>query len=307
MNQRSPLPKGAFALASSLITLSVSMISGSTANAALVGQFGILDLTANGGINPNTGLAWASGDEYRLSFHTSGTIDATSDNPADYDNFATAQAQQNAALTSSLGWTAMVWVNTNASLPQAADFGNIQAGESPISSPLVRGGYGDTTGGAGIGGAGVPVFALDGMTAIARNNADLLNGWSNPFDSDATIRLTGAQTGGQAVHYSPFLDQLGGGDSGVVHGASVWTGGFATPVNPLGDSVDTDSQVRGSWGSSNANSSGRTWNRFQGASSTSLSVYAISPVFTVTETIPEPSSALLGALACLSLLRRRRK
>lgn len=300
-----------------LLTVSISLAITAASNAALVSQFGILDLNANGGINPNTGTAWQAGDTYRLAFYTAGTIDGQSDDPAVYDAFATSQAQLNSSLSSSTGWTAMVWVNTDASLPQAADLGNIQAGESPISNPAVRGGYADTTGGSGIGGAGSPVFAMDGTTAIARNNEDLLNNWSNPFAGDTTIRLASGTTNlnsdgepivaSQSVNYSPFLDQFGLGDSANIHGASVWTGGWRGPSNPLGNSIDPNAQTRGSWGSSNANNAGRTWNRFQSGTTSTLSVYALSPELVVGEAIPEPSTTLLVGLASLGLLGRRRK
>lgn len=161
------------------------------------------------------------------------------------------------------------------------------------------------TGGAGIGGAGVPVYALDGITAIARNNADIYNNWSNPFDGDSQIRISGSSTGsGQSVHYSPFLDQFGGGDSGDIHGTTVWTGGFGTAVNPLGDTSD---ETRASHGSSNANNGGRVWNRFQSNTPSSYSVYAISPLLTVSDGIPEPSTGILGVLGSLLLFGRRRK
>lgn len=300
-----------------LLTASIPLVMAAASNAALVSQFGILDLNANGGINPNTGNPWQAGDTYRLAFYTDGGIDAQSDDPAVYDAFATAQAQLNSNLSSSTGWTAMVWVNTDASLPQAADLNDIQAGESPISNPAVRGGYADTTGGSGIGGAGSPVFAMDGATAIARNNEDLLNNWSNPFASDTTIRLAANTTNlnsdgdpivaSQSVNYAPFLDQFGLGDSANIHGASVWTGGWRGPVNPLGNSVDPNGQTRGSWGSSNANNAGRTWNRFQDGTTSSLSVYALSPELVVADVIPEPSTSLLAGLASLGLLIRRRK
>lgn len=285
--------------AKTIIAATASLVACSASNAVLVSQFGILDLNANGGINPNTGAAWADGDQYRLAFHTDAGTTATSNDPAFYDNFATAQANQstlgNGSITTSTGWTAHLYVHTDSSLP---------AGSSPVSSPRDRAGTTDITGGSGVGGAGVPMFAMDGTTAIARNNADMYDGWSNPFDSNTAVRLTSAQTGGQAVHYSPFLDQFGGGDTGVVHGADVWTGGFGAKVNPAGDTTD---EVRTSLGSSNANNPGRTWNRFQRDNVDSKSVYAISPLLTVTEAIPEPSSALLGVLGCLFLLRRSRK
>jgi len=46
-------------------------------------------------------------------------------------------------------------------------------------------GTADLTGGFGVGVAGVPVYTMDGRTAIARNNADIWNGWSNPFRNSA--------------------------------------------------------------------------------------------------------------------------
>lgn len=270
----------------------------SSASAQLAGQYGILDLTANDGINPNTGQPWQEGDQYRLAFYTASTITAESDDPATYDDFATAQANQstlgNGNIQSSTGWTAMVWVNTDDTRPQALDFNNIQASESPISSPRARAGTEDTTGGSGIGGAGVPVFAMDGTTCIARNNADIYNNWSNPFNGDTTLRLAAGSTNensdgedvvaSQNVNYSPFLDQFGLGDSATVHGENVWTGGLSRAVNPLGNSVDANDaqqRTRASWGSSNANNGGRTWNRFQSNTTASLAVYALSEVLTI--------------------------
>ena len=273
--------------------------------AALVSQFGILDLTANGGINPNTGNPWQAGDQYRLAFFSSGKITATSNDPAVYDSFATAQAQLstlgNGTIQSFTGWTALVWVNTDAT----------QAQGTALSSPLVRSGTNDLTGGAALGGAGVPVYAMDGKTAIARNNNDIWNNWSNPFanalngqPADSTVRLTTAQTGnGQTVYYSPFLDQNGTGDTGINHGVDTWTGGFNTHINALGDAIDSTTS---SYGSSNANNAGRVYNRFGGNNTSSLSIYAISPLLTVTEAVPEPSAVLLGGFGCLLLLRRRR-
>jgi len=49
-----------------------------TANAALTTELGILNLAANGGINPATGAAWAAGDTYRFAFTSSGVTTATS-------------------------------------------------------------------------------------------------------------------------------------------------------------------------------------------------------------------------------------
>jgi len=282
------------------------VLTAASANAALIGEYGILDTSANGGLNPNTGVAWQFGDQYRLAFHTDERIDATSNDPSVYDNFATAQANLSAlgdgSITTSTGWTAMLYVNTD---------GTQEQGVGPISSPLDRSGTGDFTDGSGIGGAGVPVYAMDGTTSIARNNADIYNSWSNPFDGDATLRLASGSTNqnsagddvvaSQNVHYSPFLDQFGLGDSADVHGADVWTGGFGSHVNAAGD---TPLEVKTSAGSSNANNSGRVWNRFNRDNVDSKSVYAISAPLTV---VPEPATMALLAFGGLAVLRRRRR
>lgn len=255
----------------------------SPAGAQLAGPFGILDVEANGGINPNTGVAWVDGDQFRLAFHTLGTITATSNDPSVYDNFATTEAQQNPALASSTGWTAMLWVNTDGSVAQ---------GVSPVSSPLDRSGSSDFTDGANQGGAGVPVYAMDGTTAIARNNNDIYNGWSNPFESG--LGVTQADGSGNntqrvsGVFYSPFLnqngDQLTTPDAN--HGRDNWTAGFGSLVNAAGDTID---EVRTSLGSSNANNSGRVWNRFNRDNTSTLGVYALSELLTVTTGGDRPS------------------
>ncbi|MEN8774424.1 MAG: hypothetical protein ABF379_07155 [Akkermansiaceae bacterium] len=255
----------------------------SPASAQLAGQYGILDVTANGGINPNTGVAWAQGDQYRLAFHTDGTIDATSNDPSVYDNFATAQANLsslgNGSIASSTDWTAILYVYTD---------GTVAAGVSPVSSPLDRSGTADQAGGANQGGAGVPVYAMDGTSCIARNNADIYNGWSNPFDGNATLRLASGSTNNdsdgnevvasQNVNFSPFLDQFGLGDTANIHGPDVWTGGNSNAVNPAGNTLD---ELRTSHGNTNANTSGRVWNRFQRNNTDSKSVYALSGLLTV--------------------------
>lgn len=283
-----------------------------TANAALTAL--VLDLTANGGINPNTGVAWAAGDTYRLAFHTAGTFSSESNNLQDYHDFVTAQAHQNSALAGTT-WYAMVMVNLDGTMTQA---------DSPKNNVLESTLTSDLTGGFGIGGAGSPIYAMNGSTAIARNNADIWNGWSNPFDGDNTLRLAAGSTNlnsagvevtaSQNVFYSPFLDQFGLGDSANIHGRDVMTGFNGVGgghVNALGNTIEIDPQtvplnnthLNHSRGNSNANSVGRVTNRFTDVNTALTSVYAISEVMTV---VPEPSTALLGALGLLGLLRRRR-
>ena len=288
--------------------VTVFTLTALSANAALMSQYGILNLSANGGINPNTGLAWQAGDKYRVAFVTDGKINAESNDTSVYDNFATVQANLNGSITNSTGWTALVYVNTDPTQPQG----------NSVSNPFTRAGLSDITGGNGIGGAGVPVYAMDGMTAIARNNADIRDGWSNPFNSSTTIRLASGTTNNnsngdavvasQNVHYSPFLNQFGLGDSANIHGFDVWTGGTSTVhVNALGNIDGTlPADQTSSLGSSNANRSDRVYNRSTFTNASTAPVYAISGELTITDVVPEPSTAALLALGGLALLRRRR-
>tara|TARA_B110000908_G_scaffold134116_1_gene158444 strand:- start:4106 stop:4978 length:873 start_codon:yes stop_codon:yes gene_type:complete len=272
-------------------------LTASSANAALTSKYGILDLAANGGINPNTGNAWADGDQYRLAFHTANKFNASSTDINTYNTVVTAEAQLNASLVGST-WKAMI----------STELGNVKDNT----------GTADLTGGAGVGGAGVPVYAMNGTTAIARNNADIWDVWSSPFanvDSgfgangeaaDSNVRLPGSITGGQSVHYSPFLDQFGAGDSGVVHGENVWSGGSQTGVTHGTQFAGAISNTQ--WGSSNSNNTSRMWVRGNSNNtSTSLSLYALSDLMTVTDVVPEPSTTALLGLGGLALIFRRRK
>jgi hypothetical protein len=255
----SPTPK--FAVAAGSVKLSPPIAC----------QLGVLDLAANGGINPNTGVPWEAGDKYRVAFHTvgsTGTLNTVSNDPAVYNNYVTAEAHANEDLVSA-GWFAMVTVNLDKTTTQAL---------SPKWTVKENTGTGDLTGGAGVGGAGFPVYAMDGTTCIARNNADIWNNWSNPFASNSTLRT------GTAVFYTPFLNQFGNQTvtPDANHGIDVATGcdQAGNHVNALGNTTDVTTINRGN---SNPNNSARGWNRFTDPTTANRSFYAISNPLTIVD------------------------
>ena len=261
-------PKNRIKIVFTLAFAAVAILAASANAVPVVGELGILDLDANGGINPNTGVAWAEGDQYRLAFHTLGKHNATSNDPNVYNAFVTAQAQLNPALVGST-WLALVSVNLDNTTTEAL---------SPKIDAKSNSGTDDLTGGTGIGGAGVPVYAMDGTTCIARNNADIWNGWSNPFDGDTTVRIS---TG--PVHYSPFLDQYGNQtvNPDTNHGMNCVTGSNSngTARTPLGNTTDS---TTANYGSSNANNHNRVWLRWDNGSLTgNWSFYALSEELTI--------------------------
>jgi len=70
-----------------LVLAIVAIAGGTSANAQLAGELGILDLSANDGINPATELPWEAGDTYRFSFTSSETTQATSSDINYYNTF----------------------------------------------------------------------------------------------------------------------------------------------------------------------------------------------------------------------------
>jgi hypothetical protein len=243
-------------------------------------QLGVLSLAANGGINPNTGVAWKVGDKYRLAFHTNGNTVTTSNNPDFYNDFSTTEAWTVPALQGTY-WKAMITVNLDPTPTQAL---------SPKREAKVNTGTGNLTGGSAQGGAGEPVYVVNGTTCIARNNADIWDAWSNPFENSLGVPNalgTGSNTqrftGG---FYSPYLNQNGAQTvtPNAVHGKDVATGcdSAGNHVNALGDTTDAVDNI--SRGSSNANNTGRVWNRFTDTTVTPRSLYVISVPLTIVDT-----------------------
>jgi hypothetical protein len=174
----------------------------------------------------------------------------------------------------------MVTVNLDPTTTQAL---------SPKREVKVNTGTGDLTGGSAQGGAGEPVYVVNGTTCIARNNGDIWDTWSNPFENSLGVPNalgTGSNTtrftGG---FYSPYLNQNGAQTvtPNAVHGKDVATGcdSAGNHVNALGDTTDNTTIIRGS---SNANNTGRVWTRFTDTTATSRSLYVISVPLTIVDT-----------------------
>ncbi len=144
---------------------------------AIAGQLGILDVTANGGINPATGNPWQIGDKYRLLFITSTTTTANSENITDYNNFVQAAASGSTAHTNlgSVTWKA------------AGSTSTVDARDNTGTNPTTNG-------------TGVAVFLMNSQV-FAINNADLWNGHNGVLpvidENDATTTATYAWTGSQ--------------------------------------------------------------------------------------------------------------
>ncbi|MDB4226378.1 T9SS type A sorting domain-containing protein, partial [Flavobacteriaceae bacterium] len=115
-----------------------------------LGQLGVLDLNANGGINPNTGSPWQIGDTYRLVFISSTTRNATSTNIADYNAHV-----QNAANAAGLGSVTWYAIGSTATV-DAID--NTQTNVADVDGAF---------------------FLMDGSTIVSTSNADFWDGHSN--------------------------------------------------------------------------------------------------------------------------------
>jgi hypothetical protein len=130
------------------ILLGMSVGAGSARGSDILTQLGILDLDANGGINPATGLAWAAGDTYRFAFSSSIGTNATSTDIADYNAFI-----QGLANASGLGIGAAEGVTWKA-----------------IASTLTVAANVNTSTDSG---TGESIWLLNGTSLVADNYADL--------------------------------------------------------------------------------------------------------------------------------------
>ena len=121
------------------------------AQADLMSQLGILDLDANGGINPATGNPWQGGDTYRFAFTSSGTTQATSSDINYYNTFV-----QDLANASPLNIGAAQGVTWNV-----------------IGSTETVDARDNTSTNIAVYGTGEAIFLLDGTTLVATDYTKL--------------------------------------------------------------------------------------------------------------------------------------
>ena len=170
----------------------------------LAGELGILDVTANGGINPATGKAWKAGDRYRLVFVTAANTQAVSDDLGTYDAFL-----QRLAGAAGIGGTWKVIGSSS----------TVDARDHTSTNP-------------DIDGAGEPVFLIDGVTRIADGYKDMWDGSLHaPINRDeqGNTDLTGRVFTGSSASGVKIDRALGGSQEARARCRSV------TVVRPAAD------------------------------------------------------------------------
>ena len=199
-------------LALAAVALASLALTVNSANAAPIGQLGILDDTANGGINPVTLAPWAPGDQYRIVFVSSTFRDPASDNIADYN--AHVQAAANTAGLGSATWNAIAstWDGDGGAAVDARD----NTGTNFTVAPV-----------------GTSIFLIDGTTKIADNYTDL---WDGTIDSQ--INRTESNGAYSPPLTSPF-GQFGGvwagtTSSGTNRGVAALIWGWQSPPTHSG-------------------------------------------------------------------------
>ena len=177
---------------------SFTLVNGTLTITDLAGQLGVLNLGANGGINPATGVAWALGDTYRLVFVTSGTTACTSTDIATYNSFVQGLADAAGLGTSALGPVTWKAVGSTAT---------VDARDNTGTNPTIS--------------TGEPILRMDGTFVIANNYADLWNGinashvvgqnyLSVYLDENGVERIDERVRTGSAVNGTASTAMLGG-------------------------------------------------------------------------------------------------
>lgn len=193
----------------------LALFAAPQAHSQLAGALGILDLTDNGGINPNTNNAWAVGDTYHLAYVTTATRDASSTDIADYHAFVNTDAgtqnvtNQNGDTVNlgSVNWFAVASTATNDAIDNVSFTGSVWDIYNMLND-------------------GAAAATNDGFLA-----ADAADFWDFQFPPS-----TGNNSG------NPIVD-LSGGNNNVWTG----TGEGGTADSALGDGTASARQWTGWW------------------------------------------------------------
>ncbi len=181
-----------------------------------------MDLTANGGINPHTGVAWVAGDTYRLVFCTEDVYQATSTNISTYNAYVQADAE--AACLGDVTWYCIGSTAT------------VDAVDNTVTT-------GTDTDGA--------FFLMDGSTTAASNIAEF---WGSSWAGSEAIDLnengatpsTGSITTGYAAWNATWTGTAGNGTASNPLGGGTTKGGIAsgaaTAAQWIARFSDTDSK-----------------------------------------------------------------
>lgn len=229
---------GPFADAETITVLDISLLSN---------QLGILDLTANNGVNPATGNLWKAGDPYRLMFTSLAKTTATSNDIATYNSFI-----QGVANGSSLGLGGVTWKALVSAAGDGGSIAAVDARDNTNTNPTV-----EADGGA--------IFLLNGTEHFATSNTDLWDGSNiTQPDTDEEGALVPTSGAGSTSIWTSWY--------------GVWTGtsGNGTAKNALGNGGNTN------LGLSREGTGVSSWiDRGTNDPSIQLGMYAISETLTV--------------------------
>ena len=252
-----------------------------SAHAVLTTELGILDLSANGGINPATGSPWQAGDTYRFAFTSSELTNATSSDINYYNTFV-----QDLANTSPLNIGAAQGVSWKA-----------------IASTITIDARDNTSTNIAVNGPGETIFLLDGTSIVA---TDYISLWSFDGHDNAINKTELLTTPPSVFQYGDVWSgtQRWGYDDPNPRGLTYGTADTAG-AGPLGD-PDGDAQV-GLW----PFTSGTHWIwRWPRTTDTELPLYGLSDPLTLVDPdaiVPEPATATIALLGLGGLMMRRRR
>ena len=186
-----------------MIAVVAGLMSAATSQAAPKCQLGILNLTANSGINPATNAAWKIGDKYRFAFVTRATTQATSTDIATYNAFV-----NGVAYSSNLNLGGATW--------------------KVIGSTATVDARDNTATHSGVNGTGEAIFLVDGTTRIASNYGGLWGGSINHtlnLDERSVVFATNPFTGSFSNGTKDTGNVLGNA-SGLTYGSTTETSDY---------------------------------------------------------------------------------